>query len=516
MRRSGVLLVLAALALLAPAAGAVAAPPALAPPTGELLLDVPGHELDWVGAGFRLPGPVITYADLTGGRYPGMVESAVAAWNASGMRAHLVPGPVTRAEVILKVGDAPFQQLSCTNGVTGVAFGGPSGSTIWIAKGCADRLYRYYVATHELGHALGLDHEDARCATMGSSNLVMDRTCGSWFRPCRLLQADDALGAVRLYGGKRASTARIAAAVCNDRAPRRLRSFTVLAEPAGRLADAALTLRARGSAPFETIVLRRRGTCPKGFRDRRAEVVRARTGSTQLVRATAAGRWCYAAWPVSRGGRVGPALRRTVRHGVRSTAQRLALAVARRPSDLAPVVSWRHPKAPRPRFTAVQAHEGGCGTGFASFGQEVAVLRTGTAGATAQVVDDDLGRIARPGSWCYRLAFYAKDPRTTFSEPVAEARVRLVVPAAAPVAAIALDRDPAPAYGTGEVVTATATASDPDGGDVELAWSTSDGQIGSGPTASFSFASAGAVTITLTATDDEGVATSTSRTLQIT
>lgn len=34
--------------------------------------------------------------------------------------------------------------------------------------------------------------------------------------------------------------------------------------------------------------------------------------------------------------------------------------------------------------------------------------------------------------------------------------------------------------------------------------------------ASFSFASAGAVTITLTATDDEGVATSTSRTLQIT
>jgi hypothetical protein len=61
------------------------------------------------------------------------------------------------------------------------------------------------VVAHELGHVLGLDHEDRVCATM---NKYIDdghpENCpappdGEWV--CRLLRADDVRGAVKLYGG---------------------------------------------------------------------------------------------------------------------------------------------------------------------------------------------------------------------------------------------------------------------------------------------------------------------------
>ena len=58
---------------------------------------------------------------------------------------------------------------------------------------------------HELGHVLGLDHEDRFCATMNSYLLdghpeyCPAAPAGKWI--CRLLRTDDVRGAVRLYGG---------------------------------------------------------------------------------------------------------------------------------------------------------------------------------------------------------------------------------------------------------------------------------------------------------------------------
>ena len=68
------------------------------------------------------------------------------------------------------------------------------------------------VVAHELGHVLGLDHEDRVCATM-NSHLVESHTehCpaapeGMWV--CRLLRADDVRGAVQLVRRNRAADPR--------------------------------------------------------------------------------------------------------------------------------------------------------------------------------------------------------------------------------------------------------------------------------------------------------------------
>ncbi|MFL5981511.1 MAG: matrixin family metalloprotease, partial [Gaiellaceae bacterium] len=132
--------------------------------------------------------------------YSWAVDSAAFAWNSSGARVRFVNTPRRDAKVLLGIrwftpaGEAHIDRTAAR--IYGAKVGIRSGQ---------DRYAMALVIAHELGHVLGLDHENATCATM-NSRLVDNHLehcaappAGTWV--CRLLRADDVRGAVRLYGG---------------------------------------------------------------------------------------------------------------------------------------------------------------------------------------------------------------------------------------------------------------------------------------------------------------------------
>jgi hypothetical protein len=157
------------------------------------------------------------------------VRDAVDRWNHSGIDVKFQRvSSAKRAEVIIK-GD---KQAPCGNGlavpqyvsndgkhfhtVSGKVYLGTGGQNKATDTPEECRYIDVITAAHELGHILGLDHEDRRCAVMNSSNTtypdfkgkgpvgVAPSSCkggGSdrWY--CRVLTGDDLKGARKLYGG---------------------------------------------------------------------------------------------------------------------------------------------------------------------------------------------------------------------------------------------------------------------------------------------------------------------------
>jgi hypothetical protein len=149
--------------------------------------------------GGRWPKATITYFNEVPA-YAWAVDSAAYAWNTSGARVQFVKSSRRDAKVLVGIrwfkaaGDANVQRSN----------GRFVSAKVGIQSG-QDRYTMALVVAHELGHVLGLDHEDRVCATM-NTYLVEGHTehCpatpqGMWV--CRLLRADDVRGAVRLYGG---------------------------------------------------------------------------------------------------------------------------------------------------------------------------------------------------------------------------------------------------------------------------------------------------------------------------
>ena len=149
--------------------------------------------------GGRWPTATITYYNEVPA-YRWAVDTAAYTWNTSGARVHFVKSSRRDAKVLLGIrwfkvaGEASMQRL---NGrIVGAKVGIQSGQ---------DRYTMALVITHELGHVLGLDHEDRVCATMnsylvdGHPEFCPAAPDGMWI--CRLLRGDDVRGAVRLYGG---------------------------------------------------------------------------------------------------------------------------------------------------------------------------------------------------------------------------------------------------------------------------------------------------------------------------
>jgi hypothetical protein len=75
--------------------------------------------------------------------------------------------------------------------------------TVWLGAGCSTKVITL-TAVHELGHVLGLDHENSRCARMnpvydktGTPNRCAHRSVAYWLR--HPLMSDDMRGLRALY-----------------------------------------------------------------------------------------------------------------------------------------------------------------------------------------------------------------------------------------------------------------------------------------------------------------------------
>ena len=149
--------------------------------------------------GGRWPTARITYYNEVPA-YSWAVDTAAYAWNTSGARVQFVKSSRRDANVLIGIrwfknaGDANVQRVN----------GRFVSAQVGIRSG-QDRYTMTLVIAHELGHVLGLDHEDRVCATMnsylvnGSPKQCRPAPQGMW--TCRLLRRDDVLGAVSLYGG---------------------------------------------------------------------------------------------------------------------------------------------------------------------------------------------------------------------------------------------------------------------------------------------------------------------------
>jgi hypothetical protein len=158
----------------------------------------------WRTHGYRWPTSTIGYYDLSHG-YGWSLQQAALAWDLSGAKVRFVPVARSRADVVVGA------RLDAGNGREAgearlkVGRGTIVSAVVYIRDG-VDRYTAAQILTHELGHVLGIGHDDRGCATMNST-LLVDHPwkCaapprGMW--RCGLVTADDAAAAVHIYGGR--------------------------------------------------------------------------------------------------------------------------------------------------------------------------------------------------------------------------------------------------------------------------------------------------------------------------
>jgi len=258
--------------------------------------------------GARWPGKVarITYFNAAEQRWA--VKRGVKAWNSSGARVRFVAVKRRRRAKLVIANQRGPRSDSLVSGYASLGYIYPGGAGMQLSRLATPRRPHYNMAgvvAHELGHVLGLNHEDRRCATM---NTVLWSGCPS-ARPCRLLERDDIAGAVRMYGGrvrmKRPSFCPkppTDVRVTGD--PREYGVTLGWTNPRGPFFDRVQAARGKGSCPRK--VPRFGGYGTEG---RAGGPGTLRDGGLTTDGRLAQGRYCYSLWTVGDG--MGPRSRRT-------------------------------------------------------------------------------------------------------------------------------------------------------------------------------------------------------------
>jgi hypothetical protein len=248
------------------------------------------------------------------------VASAVRAWNQSGAHVRFVAVPRAKAGLVI---EEQANKVYCLEGHASLGHVPGAHVVIFPAHGITIACNRYWAArvmTHELGHVLGLLHEDRSCASMNATGSMRGGLeCGPtpvWDWRCRLLEPDDVAGVAAVYGGKArpAVTPELCPLYAAIKPPRSLRaafdpvdgavtlSFTRPA--AATIPSFVASARARQREAFAITTASSTCSAPDAGAGAPRYLWHAKVGDVERIMLPAvSGDHCYSVWAVDRFGR---------------------------------------------------------------------------------------------------------------------------------------------------------------------------------------------------------------------